>query len=103
MNCFTLTRTRTCLVAYTFLKKIYLFIHERHTHTQRQRSRQREKQSLCGEPDVGLNPSTPGSLPEPKTDAQPLSHPGAPKHLTLDFGSGHDLRVVRLTLHQAPC
>ena len=29
------------------------------------------------EPDVGLDPGTPGSRPEPKADAQPLSHPGA--------------------------
>ena len=28
------------------------------------------------EPDVGLDPRTPGSRPEPKADAQPLSHPG---------------------------
>ena len=27
---------------------------------------------------MGLNPRTPGSHPEPKADAQPLSHPGAP-------------------------
>ena len=32
----------------------------------------------CGEPDVGLDPRTAGSRPEPKADAQPLSHPGAP-------------------------
>ena len=25
-----------------------------------------------------LNPRTPGSQPEPKADAQPLTHPGAP-------------------------
>ena len=31
-----------------------------------------------GEPDVGLDPKNPGSCPEPKADAQPLSHPGAP-------------------------
>ena len=30
------------------------------------------------EPDAGLNPRTPGSCPEPKADAQPLSHPGVP-------------------------
>ena len=28
------------------------------------------------EPDVGLDPKTPGSCPGPKGDAQPLSHPG---------------------------
>ena len=42
----------------------------------RQRHRQREKQVLLREPDVGLDPGTPGSLPELKADAQPLSHPG---------------------------
>ena len=26
----------------------------------------------------GTHPRTPGSQPEPKADAQPLSHPGAP-------------------------
>ena len=30
------------------------------------------------EPSVGLNPGTPGSHPEPKADAQQLSHPGIP-------------------------
>ena len=30
------------------------------------------------EPDVGLDPRSPGSGPEPKADAQPLSHPDAP-------------------------
>ena len=29
-----------------------------------------------GEPNEGLNPRTPGSCPEPKADAQPLSQPG---------------------------
>ena len=29
------------------------------------------------EPDVELDPRTRGSRPEPKADAQPLSHPGA--------------------------
>ena len=30
---------------------------------------------------MGLDPRTPGSRPEPKADAQPLSHPGAPSLL----------------------
>ena len=50
----------------------------RDTQKERQRHRQREKQALCREPDVGLNPRTPGSHPELKTDAQPLSYPGVP-------------------------
>ena len=49
-----------------------LFIHERH------RDRQRQKQALCRELDVGLDPGTLESHPEPKVDAQPLSHPGVP-------------------------
>ena len=39
----------------------------------------KEKQAPCREPNVRLDPGTPGSLPGPKTDAQPLSHPGIPK------------------------
>ena len=48
----------------------------RDTQRARQRHRQREKQAPCREPDVGLNSGTLGSRPEPKADAQPLSHPG---------------------------
>ena len=33
------------------------------THRERQRHRQREKQAPCREPDVGLDPGTPGSHP----------------------------------------
>ena len=46
--------------------------------TNTERERQREKQAACEEPDMGLNPGTPGSHPEPKADIQPLSHPGVP-------------------------
>ena len=53
-----------------------------HTHTERererQRYRQREKQAPCREPDVGLDPRTPGSCPGLKACAKPLSHPGCP-------------------------
>ena len=48
----------------------HTFIHERH--------RQREKQASQGEPDVGLDPGSPGSGPGLKTGTQLLSHPGAP-------------------------
>ena len=50
----------------------------RDTERERQRHRQREKQAPCREPDVGLDPGTPGSCPELKADAKPLSHPGVP-------------------------
>ena len=45
---------------------------------ERQGHRQREKQAPRTEPDVGLDPGTSGSCPEPKADAQPLSHPSSP-------------------------
>ena len=51
----------------------------RERERERQRHRQREKQAPCRKPDVGLDPGTPGSRPEPKADAQPLSHQGALK------------------------
>ena len=57
----------------------------RNTHTLKQRHRQREKQTLCGKPAVRLDPRTPGSRPEPKADAQPLSHPGIPRSDVLRF------------------
>ena len=37
-----------------------------------------EKQAPCREPDGRLDPGTPGSRPEPKADAQPLSHSDVP-------------------------
>ena len=57
--------------AFFFFLRFYLFIYERH--------RQREKQAPCRESDAGLEPGTPGSRPEPKADAQPLSHPRIPE------------------------
>ena len=48
------------------------------THREKQRHRQKEKQALCREPDVGPNPRNPGSRPEPKAGARPLSHTGIP-------------------------
>ena len=44
-----------------------------------QRHRQREKQAPYREPDVGLDPGSPGSRPEPKAGAQLLSHSGVPQ------------------------
>ena len=38
---------------------------------------------IAEKPDVGLDPITPGSRPEPKADAQPLCHPGAPENKIL--------------------
>ena len=38
---------------------------DREGERERQRHRQREKQAPCREPDVRLDPRTPGSRPEP--------------------------------------
>ena len=46
------------------------------THRERGRDTGRGRSRL---PDVGLDPGTPGSHPELKADAQPLSHPGDPQ------------------------
>ena len=48
-----------------FYDFIYLFMNR---HTKRQRHRQREKQAPLREPDVGLDPWTPGPQPEPKAE-----------------------------------
>ena len=52
----------------------------RHTHTETETETQAEgKADSMPEPNVGLDPRTPGSHPGPKADAQPLSHPGVPE------------------------
>ena len=58
---------------------------ERERERERERDRQRKKQAPCREPYVGLNPRSPESHPEPKTDAQLLSHPGVPYNMSLFF------------------
>ena len=41
---------------------------EREREAETQRHRQREKQAPCREPNVRLNPGTPGSCPGPKAE-----------------------------------
>ena len=55
--------TRAALNFSIFFLRFYVFIHEKHTHTEKHRHRQREKQAPCREPDVGLDPGSPGSRP----------------------------------------
>ena len=57
---------------------LILFIYSWETQRERQRHRWMKKQAHCGKSDAALDPRTPGSGPEPKAVAQPLSHPGAP-------------------------
>ena len=46
---------------------------------ERERGKDTEKEAPCGEPNMGLDPTTPGSHPGPKAGAKPLSHPGVPE------------------------
>ena len=62
--------------------------------TQREREREREADtqaegeagSMHREPDVGLDPGSPGSCPRPKAGAKPLRHPGIPLLVFLSSG-----------------
>ena len=45
----------------------------------RDREREREKQAPCREPDVGLDPGTPGSPPGRKAGTKPLNPAGCPR------------------------
>ena len=55
----------------------------RDTERERQIHRQREKQAPYGLPNTGRDPRTPGSRPEPKAHAQPLSYSSVPFTLIL--------------------
>ena len=59
-----------------FFLRFYLFIHERHTGRGRDIGRGRNR-LLVGSL-MWDSLQSPRSQPEPKADAQPLSHPGAP-------------------------
>ena len=50
----------------------------RDTQREAETGRGRKKQYPCREPDMGLNPRSPGSRPGPKAGAKPLRHPGIP-------------------------
>ena len=68
-----------------FYLKILFYLFVRDTEREREAETQaEEKQAPCREPDVGLDPRTPGSCPGPKADAQLLSHPGVPRFTVLD-------------------
>ena len=61
--------------------------------TEREREAETQAEGEAGsmhqEPDVGFDPGSPGSRPEPKAGAKPLRHPGIPpllKH-TLNLSS----------------
>ena len=74
-----------------FFFKIFIYLFMRHTEREKQRHRQAEKQAPCMEPDVGLDPRTPGLCPGPKAGTKPLSHPpGIPNYSFLNLNLGHE-------------
>ena len=71
-----------------FLKIFNLFIHEKNSEREAEIQAEGEAGSMR-EPDVGLDPGTLGSHPEPKAEAQLLSHPGVPtSNFQVDQPSG---------------
>ena len=74
----------------------------RDTQRERQRYKQREKQAQCREPDMGLDPGTPGPHPEPKANTEPprLSHPGIPgvlRNLLLSWSQDLGFKVSKVS------
>ena len=61
---------------FFFLIFIYLSLISQETQRERQAHRAEGEAGSLQEPDVELDPRTPGSRPEPKADTQ-VSHPGA--------------------------
>ena len=76
---------------------------DRERERERQRHRQREKQAPCWEPNVGLDPGTPGSCPGPKVGAKPLRHPGVPKIYLFVHDRHRERQRHRQREKQAPC
>ena len=65
---------------HLFFFKDFIYLFMRDTQKEREAETQaEEKQAPCREPNVGLNPRTPGSHPGLKAGAKLLSHPGIPK------------------------
>ena len=62
---------------YLFIFYLFMIV----THREREAETQAEGEagSMHREPDMGLDPGSPGSRPGPKAGAKPLRHPGIPK------------------------
>ena len=64
---------------FFFFLRFYLFIHDSHREREAETQAEGEAGSKHREPDVGLDPGSPGSRPGPKAGAKPLRHPGIPE------------------------
>ena len=79
---------QTICVSFLKIYLFILFIHERQRERERERQAEREA-APCREPDMGLDPRTPGSGPGLKAGAKPLSHPGIPQFFFLELQIEH--------------
>ena len=66
---------------FFFFFKVFIYLFMIVTEREREAETQAEGEtgSMHWEPDVGLNPGSPGSRPGPKAGAKPLRHPGIPE------------------------
>ena len=69
---------------------------ERERERKRQRHRQKEKQAPYRQPDVGLDPASPGSHPRPKAGTKPPSHPGIPSLILLELPHLENCRNLKM-------
>ena len=71
-----------CLFGDFFFKIIFISLTER-AHKQREHQREREKEKeappMSNKPNMGLDPRTLRSSPEPKADASPMEPPWCPR------------------------
>ena len=75
--------------------------------TQREREAETQAEGEAGsmhrEPDMGFDPGSPGSRPEPKAGAKPLRHPGIPSFQDLsDFALDHGLHLFNKIMSEKP-
>ena len=79
---------QTAYIIYLFFNfYLFMIVTEREAETQAEG----EAGSLHREPDVGLDPGSPGSRPGPKAGAKPLRHPGIPDPRLLKRNRRHVL------------
>ena len=72
-----------------FFFKDFIYLFMRDTEREREAETWAEgevgsMQAPCREPDMGLDPGSPGSHPRPKAGAKPRSHPGIPSLAVLE-------------------
>ena len=75
-----LVRARVYFSLSLFFLRFYLIYLRERDHECGGGAEREADPLLSREPESGLHPRSPGSRPEPKADAQLLSHPDGPKH-----------------------